>query len=247
MLAGWLLFCYWLYSTLIYPRLHPANPHETLIIDENQNLPLAYTWGSEIPIAGKGWDALASKLNSIATGNNILVMRTYYFPDEALSAGAGKELAMKRMDHVLTSLGIKKHRILPEYRPREIYADVKSIPFEALDYEEIPVGALVRITGDTAEICFPLRDSLIVPVQLYESLDPWINAHEEAKMATTYLVGIADGTGIAESSEMASERAMLIRNYLVNKGWNEERLILSTGQRNESLPIRNRCVMIYYE
>ncbi|MEO5907320.1 MAG: hypothetical protein ABIQ11_11375 [Saprospiraceae bacterium] len=246
-LAGWLLFCYWLYSTDLYPRLHPKNPAQDLVFDPNQSSPLAFNWGSDIPIAGKGFEEWSASLKSIDAGDNILIMRAYYFSDEARSPKEGQDLARKRLKHLTDYLEINRDGILTEVQSKEIYADVKSYPFEALDYEEIPIGALVRSSGDTAEICFPLKDSLTLPAILTASLNPWLMAHDDAKMATTYLLGIADGTGIAESSDMATERAIVIKNYLLGKGWNEERLNLSTGQRSESLPLRNRCVMIYYE
>jgi len=58
---------------------------------------------------------------------------------------------------------------------------------------------------------------------------------------------IADGSGIAESADMALERAIVIQKRLMNNGWKEDQINLSTGQRNNPLAIRNRCVIVYFE
>lgn len=61
------------------------------------------------------------------------------------------------------------------------------------------------------------------------------------------IVGTADGSGIAEPADLAMDRALEIKQMILNKGWKEEQLILSTGQRNHPLTLRNRCVVLYFE
>jgi hypothetical protein len=67
------------------------------------------------------------------------------------------------------------------------------------------------------------------------------------KEATIHITGTADGSGIAEASDIALERAIYIEDLLLEEGWEKDQMQISSGQRNNPLTLRNRCVIIYFE
>jgi len=247
LLAGWLIFCYWLYAKEIYPRLHEPKGLKWPVIDDGLNMPLAFIWGSDIPYAGDGFENWVDTLKKIDSAQNFLVFHSYYFRDEAGSIEKGKELARKRVTRMIEYLGLSKERIMVEIIPEDIKADVRSQPFKALTYDVMAIEDVLNGSSDTMEVCFPIRDSLGLPQQVLISLDKWLEKRSAQKNDTIYLIGIADGSGISESADIAWERANAIREKVLLHGWNENMIRMNTGQRNQLNAVRNRCVVIYFE
>lgn len=186
-------------------------------------------------------------VQEVDSTGDILVIRGYYFRDEADSVSQLLELAQKRIDHSLEYLPMDRKRILIETLQKEVNADVRSNPFEAVSFEKIKATDVIQLRGDTIELCFPFRDSLILPLVCFDTLNAWSNKYISSRPAITHIVGTADGSGIAESIDIAVERALAIKGELIKSGWKEEEIQLSTGQRSQPLSIRNRCVMVYFE
>ena len=247
LLAGWLVFCYWLYAKEIYPRFHQAQGTPWPVFDKELMMPLAFTWGSDIPHAGKGFEEWMHHIHIADSTGQILVLKGYYFRDEMNSLEKGKQLARERIDRMIEYLALNRERLVLEILPGEIISDVRSRPFKAFDVEAFPVESIIRSAMDTLEVCFPIRDSFSLPSYVRDSLDDWIERHSARKDDTTYLVGIADATGIAESADVAWERAATIKKRLHQKGWNEDLIRISTGQRNLEQYVKNRCVILYFE
>jgi hypothetical protein len=78
-------------------------------------------------------------------------------------------------------------------------------------------------------------------------LDIWLSKHADQKNSQSAIVGIADGSGIVESADVAMDRALYMQKELIKNGWMEDHIHLSAGQRSDPLAIRNRCVIIYKE
>jgi hypothetical protein len=151
---------------------------------------------------------------------------------------------VKRM---IKYLGLTKDRVMIEIFPVDVTADVRSHPFESLTFEKVFARDVLKLSKDTMEVCFPLKDSFALPQFLVNSVDEWLTEHSEKKGDTVYVTGTADGTGISESADVAWERAMIFKKRLIRNGWNEDLIKIQTGQRDLSNPIRNRCVMMYFE
>jgi hypothetical protein len=247
LLAGWLIFCYWLYAKEIYPRLHEPKGLKWPVFDQQLDMPLAFLWGSDIPHAGAGFENWVDTLKKIDSAQHFLIFRSSYFRDEAGSIEKGKELARKRVDRMVEYLGLSKNRIMIEVIPADIKADARSHPIESVTYDVMSIHDIMNLTSDTLEVCFPLRDSLGLPYQVVESLDEWLEKRSDKKSDTIYLIGIADGSGISESADIAWERANSIKKKVLQHGWDENMIRMNTGQRNQSNAVRNRCVVIYFE
>ena len=142
---------------------------------------------------------------------------------------------------------ISRDRLMTQVSVQEISADVRSNPFEAVRFERIPVPDLLSITDDTLEICFPLKDSLMIPQVCTDRVLRWFNKTSKNKESIVHVVGTADGSGIAEPADIALDRALIIKKIILDAGWKEEQIQLSTGQRNHPLTLRNRCVVVYFE
>ena len=247
LLAGWIIFCYWLYAKELFPRLHRLQETTWPLKKEDLKLPLAFTWGSEIPLAGQGYEDWVRDLGKVDSLNEVLIVTGFFFRDERESVLLGEGLAGKRVEQVLKLIRVSKDRVMVRLLPKEINADVRSNPFEAIGVERIKIGDIFRLSGDTIELCFPVKDSLQFPPLLANRLDEWISNHVGEQEEKYSIVGIADGSGIAESADMALERAIFIQRLMVRNGWKEEQLRLTTGQRNNAHAIRNRCVIVYKE
>ena len=209
-------------------------------------MPLAFKWGSDIPIAGQGFEQWVDSLKRIDSSSNFLLFHSYYFRDEAESIEKSKELGNRRMARMINYLGLTKEKTMFETIAKDVQADVRSHPFKALTYEVISVEDALKSSGDTMEVCFLIKDSLSLPHRSLEGVEKWLNQHEDKKSETIHLIGTADGTGISESADVAWERANVIKEKVIRQGWHEQLIIINTGQRNQSMPVRNRCVLIYF-
>lgn len=246
LLAGWLCFCYWLYAKGIYPRIH-GQEKSWPAYSTDIPFPLAFTWSSDIPLAGLGFGELKSKYVDIDSTDAMVIVRGYYFRDEADSLSRLQQLGRNRIESALKYIPIDDSRMVTEVLPQEVNGDVRSKPFEAVRFERIPMKEIVMMSGDTFEIYFPLKDSLRLPSECYQRLNAWIVRHAKKNERIMHVVGTADATGIAESSEQGFERALSIKSELMINGWTDENILISTGQRNQPLTLRNRCVIIYFE
>ena len=177
----------------------------------------------------------------------MVIARGYYYRDEADSLGQLEQLGRNRIANVLKYIEIDNKRMVTQILPQEVNGDVRSKPFEAVRFERIPFKEIVKVEEDTFEICFPFKDSMNLPPDYFNRLNSWITRHGKQADRIMHIVGIADATGVVESSETGLERAMLIKNKLLTSGWKDEEILLSTGQRNQPLTLRNRCVVIYFE
>lgn len=247
LLAGWLCFCYWLYAKGIYPRIYGGQEKSWPAYSEDLTYPLAYTWASAVPLAGLGFGELKSRFHDLDSMDLMVIVRGYYFRDEADSLEELQALARNRIENALKYISIDGKRMVAEILPQEVNGDVRSIPFEAVRFQRIPLKEIVKMASDTFEVCYPLKDSMHLPEVCFARLDTWINRHGKKYEGILHIVGTADATGIAESSEQGLERAMVIKEKLLMNGWKDEQILLSTGQRNQPLTLRNRCVVIYFE
>jgi len=247
LLAGWIWFCYWLFTHGIWPMLNSPKPEVIPVRMDSLELPLAFAWGSDIPLAGKGFDTWKEQFNKMDSTSSIVIWKGHYFKDEAVTPADQVELGLSRVKKVLSFLNLDRKRILIQSLPQEINADVKSNPFSAVGFEKYSEEEILSYTGDTAQVCFPIADSLLLPEIILEKLDHWTAGQSGKNEKEMFLIGTADGTGIAESSDVAVERAEMIKARWHKAGWNEESIQLTTGQRNNSYTLQNRCVVIYFE
>jgi hypothetical protein len=88
---------------------------------------------------------------------------------------------------------------------------------------------------------------LKLPQICLDRMNGWIDRSSDQKDRILNIVGTADGSGIAEPMDIAMDRALSIKKLFIDKGWKEENIQLSTGQRNHPLTLRNRCVVVYFE
>jgi hypothetical protein len=235
-----------LYAKGIYPRIHGQEkswPAYSVDIP----FPLAFTWSSDVPLAGLGFGEVKSKYVDIDSTDAMVIVRGYYFRDEADSIFHLQQLGRKRIESALNYIAIDHRRVVTEVLPQEVNGDVRSKPFEAVRFERIPMKEIVMMSNDTFEICFPLKDSMSLPVECYHRLNSWIVKHAKKNERILHVVGTADATGIVESSEQGFERAISIKHKLMAIGWTDDHILISTGQRNQPLTLRNRCVVIYFE
>jgi hypothetical protein len=246
-LAGWICFCYWLYAEGISPRLHRNQETSWPEYSDDIPFPLAYRWTSDVPLAGLGYAALQEQLAQVDSLDEIVIISGFYFRDEATDEYQLRDLGKRRIESALTYFEIDKKRILTEVSVQEITADVRANPFEAVRFERIRYADMVSMTGDTLELCFPLKDSLTLPQLSIDRLLKWIDKEKIKHDHRLHIVGTADGSGIAEPADIAMDRALYVKKQIMNTGWKEEQIMLSTGQRNHPLTLRNRCVVIYFE
>lgn len=247
MLAGWICFCYWLYAEGISPRLHRNQETSWPEYSADISFPLAYRWASDVPLAGLGYAALAEENGQLDSLDEIVIIRGFYFRDEATDGNQLRDLGQRRIENALKYFDINTKRMLTEVSVQEITADVKANPFEAVRFERIRYSEMSSISGDTFELCFPIRDTLALPQLSIDRLHKWIDKGKKQHTHRLHIVGTADGSGIAEPADIAMDRAMYIKKQIMNTGWKEEQIMLSTGQRNHPLTLRNRCVVIYFE
>lgn len=247
LLAGWLFFCYWLYARELYPRFHPVEGTTWPVFDENLKMPFAFTWRSDIPLAGKGFEEWTNGIKNVDSSGNILIIRGFYFRDEAETLEKGKKLGLRRARRLIEYLQLSENKTMTEVLPHELDADARATPFEAIDYEELFFNDLLKSSMDTMDICFPLKDSFELPFILDEQLNTWIKSHVTEKESMTYVIGTADGSGIAEAADVAWERALVVKKKLIANGWEDDKINISTGQRSSTQSVSNRCVVIYFE
>lgn len=213
----------------------------------NLDIPVSFRWKSDRPVAGKGSADWLQQARDIAKGNNLLLMKGYYYRDEAASEEEGKNLGYRRVLHLIQILDIEEDRLVIEVNTKEMQSDARSNPFIAVEYQGMDISSLADVNGDTAEVCFPLKDSIALPGFLTEVLLEWADSMSSIKNSAVYVTGTADGTGIAESSDMAMERALYIKGLLMGSHPGINNFHLATGQREFPLKIRNRCALIYFE
>ncbi|MBK9984443.1 MAG: hypothetical protein IPP15_19090 [Saprospiraceae bacterium] len=247
LLAGWIVFCYWLYAKELFPRFHGMKETTGIQLIKGLKYPLAFNWASDMPLAGEGYNDWLKDMEQSDSTTGTMIITGFYFRDEQGSIPLDEALAHQRVNNVLKLVKVPLDRIMIQVLPQEINADVRSNPFEAISMERIALSNLLQIAGDTIEMCFPIKDSLILPPLVLNRLDAWLDQHADRKDSLTYIVGIADGGGIAESADIALDRAIVVERVLVAKGWKAEQIHLSTGQRSSPHAIRNRCVIIYFE
>jgi|GEM_PF-1004653 len=247
LLAGWIWFCYWLLTHGILPALTVAKPETLPIRMDSLEIPLAFSFGSDIPLAGKGFETWKGQLERLDSTKEIVVWKGYYFKDEAETPEHQVDLGLRRVSQVLSFLDLDRKRILIQSLPQEINADVKSNPFSSVGFEKYKENEILTYFGDTAQICFPIADSLLLPAISLEQLDHWKEKQSGKNKNEMFLIGTADGTGIAESSDVAFDRADMIRNRWVKAGWKSESVHISSGQGNSPHTLQNRCVLVYFE
>ncbi len=247
LLAGWLCFCYWLYADGIAPRLKGVQETSWPPYAENMRYPLAYTWASAEPLSGEAFGDLKSGLERLDSTDEVLVIKGYFFMDEMEDLDQNQHLAHSRIDNVLEYLDFDKRRIITTVEVQAVNADVRANPFEAIHFERIRMEGVLTSGTDTFELCFPVKDSIALPPIVVDRFLDWVGKASQHKDKVIHLTGIADGGGIAESAEIALERAIWIKEILLEEGWNEDKITISSGQRNHLLSLRNRCVVIYFE
>ena len=247
LLAGWIGFCYWLYAEELLPRLQGIDDRSYPARVRDLKLPLAFNWGSAKPLAGEGYKEWLDDIEKVDSLRDILIIKGYYFRDEQGSIPLDEVLAHQRVDSFLKVTGLPLDKVLVQVLPREINADVRSSPFEAIELERIALNNVLRLSGDTIELCFPLKDSFNLPPLLLKRLDAWLDKHSGQQEDQYAIIGIADGSGIAESSDQGLDRAIWFHKLLKEKGWTNEHIRLSSGQRTNPNPIRNRCIIMFKE
>jgi len=247
LLAGWICFCYWLYAEGIAPRLYANQKKFWPSYVEHLGYPLAYTWASDLPLAGGSFGELKTLVERVDSTDEILIVRGFFYRDEAADLVRLQNLANRRINNALHYLNLNKSRLISEVRVQEIAADVRSNPFEAVRFARLHLDSVIHETKDTIEICFPIKDSLLLPQICIDRLALWIGDTEERQERIMHITGTADGSGIAEPADMAMDRAMMIQDFILKTGWKADQIALSTGQRNHPLTLRNRCVVIYFE
>ncbi len=247
LLAGWLCVCYLLYAKKIYPALHPEEGFKWPVFDEYLLMPLAFSWKSDIPIAGAGFDSLSSVIDGYAASDSILVISGGYYLDETENNTSKRPIGLRRADRLVAYFQLDPAKTLVISEKKDINANVRARPFEAIRLTVIPRARLIQIYGDTLEVCFPVRDSTMLPVTIVEQLDQIIEARKLENEIQAFVIGNADGTGIAESSDVAVARAIVIRDALIRSGWTEDRIVMTTGQRSHVDPMMNRCALVYFE
>ena len=247
LLAGWIWFCIRLYTQSIFPPQHPSTEPSNLMMDNNQVIPLAFRWGSDVPISGQGFEGWKAQFAMADSANSIVVIRSYYFRDEASDEQTLRELGQRRMKSVLAIFKPDESRLLVEYLPQEVNADVRAKPFQAIGFDLYSERDILSFKGDTVQICFPIADSLMLPGVLAKQFDEWGQRHRVEAGSNVFLNGTADGTGIAESSDLAMDRAAWIRDRWMKQGWPVDVFRITTSQRIEVQPILNRCVLVYFE
>lgn len=247
LLAGWICFCYWLYVEGIAPRLLGSREKSWPAYSTDIPFPLAFNWASDIPLAGLGYGDYKTQFADLDSTDEILIITGFYFRDEAATIEELQDLGKRRINAMLDYHYVSKDRMMTQLSVQEISADVRSNPFEAVRFERIPVADVLSASGDTLEICFPLKDSLVVPQVVTDRVIRWFDKASNHKESVVHVVGTADGSGIAEPADIALDRAMIIKKIILSVGWKEEQIQLSTGQRNHPLALQNRCVVIYFE
>lgn len=247
LLAGWICFCYWLYAERIAPRLYENQKKFWPSYVEQLPYPLAFTWASDLPLSGDSFGALKRTIERIDSTNEIVIVSGYFFRDEAEDLVRLHQLANSRIHNALHYFNFNKNRLISEVRVQEITFDVRSNPFEAVKFERVQIDSVIRETKDTFEICFPLKDSMLLPPLCIDKLVSWIGDSEERKERIMHIHGTADGRGIAEPADIAMDRAMMIQGIVLQSGWNADQIALSTDQRSHFLTLRNRCVKLFFE
>ena len=216
-------------------------------LSEEIPFPLAFRWGSALLEKGSGFDSLKQIYHSIDSSQEIVLVRGYYFRDEAADDSARLVLGLNRIQQTLDSLGIPDDQMMTEVQVQEITADVKTLPFEAVRFERLRMDELIMSKGDTLECCFPIADSITLPTSINHRIADWFKQYPPVDEAKLHIIGTASGTGIAEPMDMAMERALSIKQIALDNGWDEAQILLSTGQRNHPLTLRNRCVVLFIE
>ena len=132
LLAGWIIFCYWLYAKEVSPRFHGKEDTSGLEHVKDLNLPLAFNWDSDIPLAGKGYKAWIDEIEKEDTIGKILIIQGYYFRDEEGSIPLDEALARRRVENVLKLIKVSNDNVMVQVLPQEINSDVRTRPFEAI-------------------------------------------------------------------------------------------------------------------
>jgi len=216
-------------------------------LSEEIPFPLAFRWGSAIPERGVGFDSLRQVFNALDSLPEIVLIRGYYFRDEADDDSSRMKLGLDRIHHAMDSLNIPYDQWMAEVQVQEITADMRTIPFEAVRFERFKEDELFFLRGDTMECCFPIAEAFRLPFLVHQRIGNWLNRYPIEENLRLNIIGTASGTGIAEPMDMAMERALIIKQIALNNGWNEAQILLSTGQRNHPLTLRNRCVVLFIE
>lgn len=245
-LSGWISFCFWLYTNSVYDRLHKPDVPEWAEFSDSLEYPVAFRWQSLQPIIGPRFDAYVDRLLSADSAGHIVLITGQYFRDEVSSDSAGLILAEARIESIYNHLGISERNTLKNTQVKEVDADVRTGLFEAVQTEIIDPQSLWRVYGDTAELCFLLSDKMEQPASVRDKVMNWLQVHVPSG-AQFHITGIADGTGIAESADMAMERALYVRDLLSELPARSDSVIISTGQRNLPRSLFNRCVIMYNE
>jgi hypothetical protein len=246
-LAGWIWFCFWLYADGKWPFKAGIQESAGIQVMEDLGFPLAFLWGSAVPLAGRSFDEWKRPLSGMDSLGYYMIWRGHYYQDEAGNEAGRLQLANSRVRKVIEALGLPDSMIVVELVSQDITSDVRSKPFMAVNFEILKGKDVAFFNGDTAQICFPLRDSLLLPEDALQQLMRWAREADLRDPDTVHLVGTADGTGISESSDVAMDRAAWVRQVLIRQGHDSTTLQISGGQRNHPHTLLNRCVLMYLE
>lgn len=208
---------------------------------------MVFHWASGQPVRGEGFDSLKSLFSGLETSGDVIIAHGIYFRDEAADSIALLTLGKERIARAADSLAIDQDYLVYAIHVEEITSDVRAKPFEAIRWEKIPFQEVFRMHGDTLECSFPLRDSIVLAPYIELRIKQWLTEGLTRENTNLHLTGTADGSGIAESMDMAMERALLIKQLALQTGWKEESIFISTGQRNHPLTLRNRSVVLFFE
>jgi hypothetical protein len=247
LLVGWVWFCYRMFAMRIHASIHPAKQAESILYTEGLDIPFAFNWGSAMPLAGDGFEVWKQQYSHIDSTGHIAIINGGYYRDEAATQGGLHSLGQSRINSFLREVPIDSHRIMQVIVPMEVNSDVRSKPFAAVMIDLVAETELYSLNGDTAQLCFPVADILTVPPYSLDQFMRWVAQYADPATDHAHITGTADGTGIAESSDVALERAAIIQEALLQRGWKSEMIHLSNEQRNTSQAMHNRCVLVYFE
>ncbi len=199
--------------------------------------PLLYNWSDKSPIFGDGWNAMKNDLRSRVNESNHLLITGYYDSDET-NETSFDNLGLARADSLRRSefADVPEDQVRLAAEQRTVQESNRNGLYESAKFDVLRQTKNIKQTANSTTIYFPYNSAKELNAgdvrQYLDEVAERVNSSGER----VRLTGHTDSYGDNNSNmALGRKRAAIIRDYLVEKGVNNAKILLSS--KGEESPI----------
>lgn len=232
----WLLLGWWYYRD--YSRCCSGTTDTTNVVapaPEVKSGPILFNWGKSTPVLGAAWSAMRDSLLATVQGNKTLEIAGWYCKDA--QPDENEALALQRAQEVR-----KLFSELPDEKVNLIAKEVtcdsthrKSL-FESVSFGSRIITEQIKEIDDRTLIYFPSNSNKKLNSEEVNSYLDDVAKRVIASGESVSLTGHTDSVGPEDTNmRLGMSRASIIRDYLVSKGVDKNKILVNS--KGESEPI----------